>query len=746
MNTSTAKLSVLLLAGLLAVPAAAQDIAFTAGPRSFDTDAAPQIVGDTPATSQGWTPNPLWTVGETINGYTPPGIPDGIGAIREGGIVRLFVNHELQDSQGYAYDLANGLTLTGSRVSFFDVDPKTREIVDAGLAYDRVIDRYGNDVTAAQQINEGTNPIEGFDRLCSSGLFTAGEYGLVDNLYFTGEETGNGQEYALDVATRTLWTIPALGRAAWENVTLLGDDDPATTIVAVGDDRAGAPLLLFVGNKEESVAFSRYGERANVLERNGLDEGTLYVFAADDGALTPEDVNGTGTTFSGSFVAIPYFDPDQAGEPGYDLAGYADQSTQDAMAQAAGAFQFSRPEDVATDPADPSRFVMASTGRGGLFPSDNWGTTYIIDVDFSDLSAELEIIYDGDDAGNGQFAGPDFGLRSPDNLDWADDGLIYIQEDRSTSPDSLFGGTSGIEASLWQLDPADGSLTRIGEVDRSAIPEGQQENEEQTNEVGVTETSGVLDVTDLFPTEPGERLLVVDVQAHAIFGGPIEEGNLVQGGQLLFFSSGGEVAAEDMSAPECGAITPIFGGPNGELTALETTATDQESAIATVKFTLLNNVAGYANGEGPYPQGAVYFPPPNTHTVDIRGEVETLGASGAILVTVTNGAGLEAVCDPVFAQVGSAPEVTALDAAYPNPFSGQGNVTLPFRLAEAGDVRLSVYDLLGREVAVLVDERVEAGRYEATWEGHEADLASGTYVVRFTAGQQVMTKRLVVVR
>ena len=124
------------------------------------------------------------------------------------------------------------------------------------------------------------------------------------------------------------------------------------------------------------------------------------------------------------------------------------------MAAAVGAFQFSRPEDVATDPADPTRFVLASTGRGQLFPSDNWGTTYIVDVDFSDLTATLDIVYDGDDAGAGQFADPDFGLRSPDNLDRADDGMIYVQEDRSTAPRLALGGTSGIEASVWMLDPA----------------------------------------------------------------------------------------------------------------------------------------------------------------------------------------------------------------------------------------------------------------------------------------------------
>lgn len=55
------------------------------------------------------------------------------------------------------------------------------------------------------------------------------------------------------------------------------------------------------------------------------------------------------------------------------------------------------------------------------------------------------------------------------------------------------------------------------------------------------ESSGVLDVTGLFPTRPGETLLVSDVQAHGITGGGIGgEADLVEGGQLFFLSEGGD--------------------------------------------------------------------------------------------------------------------------------------------------------------------------------------------------------------
>ncbi len=77
-------------------------------------------------------------------------------------------------------------------------------------------------------------------------------------------------------------------------------------------------------------------------------------------------------------------------------------------------------------------------------------------------------------------------------------------------------------------------------------------------------------------------------------------------------------------------------------------------------------------------------------------------------------------------------------AAFPNPFTAQ--TSLGFSLAEAAEVRLAVYDVLGREVAVLVDGPVEAGAHAATFEAR--GLASGTYVYRLVAGDVVQSGRI----
>jgi M6 family metalloprotease-like protein len=68
---------------------------------------------------------------------------------------------------------------------------------------------------------------------------------------------------------------------------------------------------------------------------------------------------------------------------------------------------------------------------------------------------------------------------------------------------------------------------------------------------------------------------------------------------------------------------------------------------------------------------------------------------------------------------------------YPNPFNPKTAVS--YQLAAASEVRLVVYDLLGREVSVLVNEKQGAGSHSVTFDG--AGLASGIYFYRMTAGE-----------
>lgn len=90
------------------------------------------------------------------------------------------------------------------------------------------------------------------------------------------------------------------------------------------------------------------------------------------------------------------------------------------------------------------------------------------------------------------------------------------------------------------------------------------------------------------------------------------------------------------------------------------------------------------------------------------------------------------------------PEAHRLTLQRPAPNPSAGSTTLVYELAEEAAVRLAVYDVLGREVALLVDGARGAGAHEAVLDASR--LTPGLYVVRLHAGPLVQTRRLTVAR
>jgi M6 family metalloprotease-like protein len=88
------------------------------------------------------------------------------------------------------------------------------------------------------------------------------------------------------------------------------------------------------------------------------------------------------------------------------------------------------------------------------------------------------------------------------------------------------------------------------------------------------------------------------------------------------------------------------------------------------------------------------------------------------------------------------PTAYALSQNYPNPFNP--STSIRYEIAEGGHVLLAVYDVLGREVATLVNERKPAGTYTVQFSG--SGLASGIYFCRLTAGTLIETRKLVLER
>ena len=88
------------------------------------------------------------------------------------------------------------------------------------------------------------------------------------------------------------------------------------------------------------------------------------------------------------------------------------------------------------------------------------------------------------------------------------------------------------------------------------------------------------------------------------------------------------------------------------------------------------------------------------------------------------------------------PGMSALKQNYPNPFNPRTEIEL--EVAAPGRVTLKVYDLLGREIAVLLDEEKAAGAYSVSFDASR--LASGVYVYRMTAGTFTAVRTLTVLR
>ena len=91
---------------------------------------------------------------------------------------------------------------------------------------------------------------------------------------------------------------------------------------------------------------------------------------------------------------------------------------------------------------------------------------------------------------------------------------------------------------------------------------------------------------------------------------------------------------------------------------------------------------------------------------------------------------------------GFRPENFSLGQNFPNPFNP--TTVISFQLSAVSEIKLTVYDVLGREVAVLVNERKPAGIHEVKFDA--AGLSSGVYLYRLEAGNFVQARKLILLR
>lgn len=88
------------------------------------------------------------------------------------------------------------------------------------------------------------------------------------------------------------------------------------------------------------------------------------------------------------------------------------------------------------------------------------------------------------------------------------------------------------------------------------------------------------------------------------------------------------------------------------------------------------------------------------------------------------------------------PEVFAIAQNYPNPFNP--TTRIKYQLPKESYVLIKLYDMLGAEVAELVNQQQEEGYYELEMDA--SNLPSGTYIYKITAGNFTDSKKLMLVK
>lgn len=348
-----------LLSWMVAPVAAAND-------PGFKTGRPAQLI---PEPGSGTVIDPIISTGDIVGGYQMSGIPDGLGAYKDGGnTLQVLMNHEL------------GQTF-----------PNTPAGVDARISK-LTLNRKTHGVLAGTYLFNGS---EGFERFCSSTL----EEINGTPWYFTGEEAVNaghdGSSIVMNAETGAWSETAHFGHLNHENVVPI-ERLSKFMVVTTDDD-------FVVSTSNPAYLYAYIADSFDAAVSGDPTQGSLYVWKAT-GNPAPTDLT-KGQTIPGEFVPI----------------SQAENTSSGALKQAAtarGAFRFSRLEDAATSQQHAGQFYMVDTGKPG--ESNVNGALYRVDADPADpTKASLTLLLDADAGDN---------IRRPDNIDTSAHSVV-IQED-----------------------------------------------------------------------------------------------------------------------------------------------------------------------------------------------------------------------------------------------------------------------------------------------------------------------------
>ena len=506
-------------------------------------------------TADGWSCTSLLTTGNEIGGYRLAGVPDGLGAFDNGdGTITLLVNHEIDG--GFGTVRAHGGR--GAFVSRWVLDRDTLEVKSGREFLDQPAklnlwsaDKWvtgaavladpatstpaarnaplasagGSQSAEAPEGAAGPGRVLELDRLCSADLAPISAFynratkrGHDGHIYLNGEEgeTRANRAFAWVLADGTAHELPAFAHGvpgdeanpppAWENL-LANPATGNTTLIMANSDGGPSHIYAYIGAKRAL---------GSPIERAGLVGGRLFSLRVAGVKEESRERNvglkksrlGKGMSRRVGLVA-----------PNKGTA-------------------FLRPEDGAWDPRNPRVYYFATTDQENFAAGTSFqeghdtkqvGRSRLWAVTFDSIRkiatdgrpmASIQLLLDGTEGGD-MF----------DNITVDRNGIVYLCEDT---------GEARHTSKIWANDIRSGKLTPILKLDPAKFGSYDQGTYVPPTApfVDDKETSGILDVTDLFSAakwfRKGSTVLLVTVQAHFGYDGNDPVGlDLNEGGQLL---------------------------------------------------------------------------------------------------------------------------------------------------------------------------------------------------------------------
>ncbi|MBM3960464.1 MAG: hypothetical protein FJ306_00965 [Planctomycetes bacterium] len=455
------------------------------------------------------------TTGALATPFEIAGILDGLGAYDNGnGTVTVLASHEINTPNG----VIRRHGAKGTFVSELILDTNTLQVISAqDLIHTFVLN--GVDRNAAN------NNAIALGRFCSSDLPDVTAFfnpttglGTQERIFMAGEEgpstgyvvamaaTGaeKGRAYILSRFNLTTNGSGLTGVGSWENMVANPFAQDLTVVTSTNDGGTGLmsqTVNVYVGQKQAT---------GTVVERAGLTNGQNYIVGV---VGNPTEIVNT-TTRQTNITSGTRFTLN------LNAAGTA----------------FSRPEDGAWDPLNPTDFYFVTTDRldtatntgtnqtvGASGPANQTGRSRLWRMRFDDITKPLlggviDLLIDGSKSGQK--------VNMLDNMCVGGDGMVYLTEDP---------GNSTYLAKTWAYDPATDTMVGLTKFDSArwgdlAVNGGTPgASLPHTND---KEISGVIDVTSMFPHAADERVLLFDVQDHSTNSG-VASASSVEGGQLL---------------------------------------------------------------------------------------------------------------------------------------------------------------------------------------------------------------------